>query len=48
MAMIVVLEETWTAAEYVGDESVGVVPSVVKWIVAPGVVEEMVTFWAVV
>lgn len=47
-AWSVAVAETVTGPLQVGEDAVAVVPSVVQWMVAPAVVEEIVTFWAVV
>jgi hypothetical protein len=46
IAWRVFVVETATALAHVGDEAVGVEPSCVQWMTAPGVVLEIVTFWA--
>ena len=43
MALMVSAEETLIGAEYLVEPAVGVVPSVVSWMVAPVVASEMVT-----
>jgi hypothetical protein len=46
-ALMVVLVPTVTGPVAVGELAVGVVPSVVKWMLAPEVAQAMVTSWAV-